>query len=211
MEGLMEEDIKDEKLPQYTEFETKYRTELSVLPTFQRLAKSIPDLKEFLYVEGYDEYNIRPDSPLFLRFRMTEHPKQDPQFKQLTIKGRPADAKNNVMRREPNLRVDVNDPEEIRVFIQEAGFTFNFKIWKACHIYVFSDATIVFYTVKEEDSSKEHYFLEIEVDEKTIHNLSEKEAWQVISKYETILAETGINPQKRLRRSLFEMFKKDLK
>jgi adenylate cyclase class IV len=142
---------------------------------------------------------------------MTDHPKAEPTFKQLTIKGRPDGAKNNVKRREPNLDVSINSPEELRVFIQEAGFTYNFKIWKACHIYVFQDATIVFYTVKEEDESKEHYFLEIEVDEKTIHNLTEKEAWQVVSKYETILAETSITPQKRMRRSLFEMFKKDVK
>ena len=207
----MEESKEDDKLPPFTEWETKYKTELSVLPTFQRLAKAIPDLKEFIYCEGYDEYNTRPDSPLFLRLRMTDHPKAEPTFKQLTIKGRPDGAKNNVKRREPNLDVSINSPEELRVFIQEAGFTYNFKIWKACHIYVFQDATIVFYTVKEEDESKEHYFLEIEVDEKTIHNLTEKEAWQVVSKYETILAETSITPQKRMRRSLFEMFKKDVK
>jgi adenylate cyclase class IV len=207
----MEEEIKEEKLPPYTEFETKYRTELSVLPTFQRLAKAIPDLKEFAYACGPDEYNIRADSPIFLRFRMAEYPKSEPLFKQLTIKGRPAGAKNNIKRKEPNLNVSINSPEEIREFISEANFVFNFKIYKECHIYSFSDATIVFYTVKEEADSKEHYFIEIEVDEKTIHNLSEKEAWQVIAKYETILGETGINAQKRMRLSLFEMFRKDKK
>jgi adenylate cyclase class IV len=207
----MADEIKEEKLPPFTEWETKYRTELSVLPTFQRLAKAIPDLKEFIYACGPDEYNVRPDSPLFLRFRMAEYPKSDPIFKQLTIKGRPVGAKNNIKRKEPNLNVSANSAEEIREFISEANFTFNFKIYKECHIYTFADATIVYYTVKEEADSKEHYFIEIEVDEKTIHNLTEKEAWTVIEKYETILAETGITPQKRLRRSLFEMFKKDVK
>lgn len=207
----MEDENKVEKLPPYTEFETKYRTELSVLPTFQRLSKAIPDLKEFVYACGPDEYNVRPDSPLFLRFRMAEYPKSEPLFKQLTIKGRPTGAKNNIKRKEPNLNVSVNSPEEIREFIAEANFTFNFKIYKECHIYTFADATIVFYTVKEEADSKEHYFIEIEVDEKTIHNLTEKEAWQVIEKYEKILSETGINAQKRMRLSLFEMFRKDKK
>lgn len=207
----IKEEIKEEKLPPYTEFETKYYSELSILPTFQKIAKSIPDCRKFLYTEGPDEYNIRPDSPLFLRFRMTEHPVSTPQFKQLTIKGRPKGAKNNIKRKEPNLDVSVNSPEEIREFIAEAGFTFNFKIWKACHIYDFDDATIVFYTVKQEGSDEEIYFIEIEVDEKTIHNLTEKEAWTVIKKYETILAETGINANKRIPRSLFEMFRKEVK
>src|ERR1035438_5770103 len=139
----MEDETKEEKLPPFTEFECKYRSELSVLPIFQRLAKSIPDCKEFLFTIGPDEYNIRPDSPLFLRFRMTEHPKEDPQFKQLTIKGRPKGAKNNIIRKEPNLNVSTNSPEEIKTFIEEAGFTFNFKIRKECYIYSFEDATIV--------------------------------------------------------------------
>lgn len=208
----MSEEIKeDPKLDPYTEFECKYRTELSVLPTFQRLARAIPDLKEFVYCEGPDEYNVKADSPIFLRCRMAEFPKTDPQFKQLTIKGRPKGAKNNIIRKEPNLNVSVNSPEEIREFIAEAGFTFNFTIFKKCYIYFFQDATIVFYSVKEETGNEEQYFLEIEVDEKTIHLLTETEAWAVIEKYEKILAETGITPQKRLRRSLFEMFKKETK
>jgi adenylate cyclase class IV len=88
------------------------------------------------------------------------------------------------------------------------GHKFNFKIWKSCHIYEFHNATLVFYTVIEDGSTKENHFIEIEVNEERIHELTEEEAWNVIAGWEAILAPVGVTPQKRLRNSLYDMYHK---
>jgi len=65
--------------------------------------------------------------------------------------------------------------------------------------------------VIEDGKTSEQHLIEIEVDEETIHLLTEDQAWEIIRKYEKILEPTGVTPQKRLRRSLYEMYRKDLK
>jgi hypothetical protein len=36
--------------------------------------------------------------------------------------------------------------------------------------------------------------------------MTEEEAWGIIVKYEKVLESVGVSPQKRLRKSLFEMY-----
>lgn len=202
-----------DKIPQYSEVETKYRTTVSMLPTFKRVAESIQDLRRFTYAEGPDEYFVNPKDPSsFARIRYSEHPDKDGKYyRQLSRKKKFEGHKDNVFRQETNLFLSENEVEEIRQDVKISGSFFNFKIHKYCHIYDFKDATIVFYSVREEGTTKEDFFIEIEVDEKTIHNLTEKEAWDVIHKYEKILEPVGVVPDKRLKKSLFEMYRKDVK
>ena len=78
-----------------------------------------------------------------------------------------------------------------------------------CHIYNFNDATLVFYTVRDEKGTMTH-FVEIELDEDNIHKLTEEEAWGIIRKYERVLAPIGITHRHRLNKSLFEMYANDI-
>ena len=197
----------NDKLKPYTEFETKYRTEITVLGHFKRIVEALPD-HSFIYVQGPDNYYTKPGSP-FKRLRVGQYPMPNGEiFMQLTSKLKPDGARTNVQRREPNWTLTGNDLEEIKDGLDLDGYKFSFAIWKGCHIYEFKDATLVFYTVIEEGQTSEAHFIEIEVDEKTIHNLTEADAWNVISKYEKILAPVGISPQKRLLKSLFDMYHK---
>lgn len=199
-----------ETLPPFTEFETKYRTELNILGIFKKIVKTIPNRIYFLYTEGPDTYYTNPNTKAIGRYRVTEFPKEDPQFAQWTLKTKPEGARSNIKRKEPNWRVDNTKVEEIHQGALDMGYIFNFKIWKMCHIYKYPDATIVFYTVIKDGTDKEDHFIEIEVDEDSIYMLTEDEAWAVIEKYEKILAETGIIPQKRLRKSLAEMYMEEV-
>jgi hypothetical protein len=197
-------------LPKHLEFETKYETDLDKLCTFKRILKNHPDKATFLFTEGPDTYYINPNNKAIGRYRVTEYPIEQQQFAQWTLKTKPDGAKNNIKRKEPNWRVDGTPAETIHQGALDMGYVLNFKIWKMCHIYIYSDATVVFYTVIKEGSNKEEHFIEIEVDEDTIHTLTEDEAWAVIEKYEKILAETGITPQKRLRKSLAERYMEEV-
>lgn len=196
------EQLKD-KLPKFTEFETKYRVELDKQPLFKDLVESLEGLKEFVYVQGPDVYWTKGEDN-FQRYRKAEHDKSGKAW--LTNKFKTEDSNNN-NRVEHNIRIDHTPYEEVKSYVESMGYEYNFKIIKYCHIYKFKDATLVFYLVKDEKKNRE-CFIEIEVDEATIEKYTEEEAWDVIRKYENIMSPLGIKPQNRLRKSLFEMYRK---
>lgn len=200
-------DDSKQNIPEYTEFETKYRANPVDLIKFKRIVEEKFGAMT-LYCEGPDEYFTLPDKSRFKRFRHATYP-TDINRKEVTTKIKPDGAKNNNIRKEVNLRVTENSDELIRETIMDDGFEYDFTIWKSCHIYTLSDATLVFYTVVETTPGvkyAEDHFIEIEVDEDTISALTEDEAWAVIKKYEDALTDVGIHAQKRIRKSLYEMY-----
>ena len=73
------------------------------------------------------------------------------------------------------------------------------------------DATLVYYSVVDTTDGaqkNEQHFLEIEVSEEMIGDMTEDQAWVVLTRYEKLLEAVGINPQKRLRKSLWEMYRR---
>jgi adenylate cyclase class IV len=197
-----------ENLKKHTEVECKYRIEETDLFKIKLHMEKIENLVKFTYVDGPDSYYINKDGD-FLRYRKPNNSEDG--RAELTMKKKMKDAKDNVIRREWNIRVDHTPEETITDMIENLGFSFNFKIFKVCHIYKYADATLVFYTVADITDStakKIDHFVEIEVDEDTIHEKTEEQAWEVIKKYETILAAVGISAQKRMKKSLFELYRK---
>lgn len=198
-----------ENLPRFCEFETKYRSDLDAFLIFKAAMESIS--LRYVYVEGTDTFYSKQEGH-FGRYRLAAKPGVDGKhWAQWTIKEKPIGAKNSNIRFESNWLVTGTDPLEINAAAIKMGYTFNTTLNKKSHIYYFKDATIAFYTVSEIGSEKEHHFIEIEVDEATIDTLTELEAWNVIHKYEEILAGTGISAKKRMKLSLFEMFSKEIK
>jgi hypothetical protein len=49
------------------------------------------------------------------------------------------------------------------------------------------------------------------ITEETIHELTEDQAWEIIRKYEKVLEPVGVIAQKRMRKSLYELYKKEIK
>ena len=194
-----------EKLEKFTEFETKYKVESDTQYPFKDLVEKLPELKEFVYVEGPDIYWTK-GADNFQRYRKATNDSSGKAW--LTNKFKTSDANNN-QRLEHNIRVDKTPFEEVRSFVESMGYKYNFEIHKACHIYKFKDATLVYYSVRDERGAR-NFFVEIEVDEATIHKLTEEEAWDVIKKYEKVLEPIGISPQKRMRKSLFEMYRREV-
>lgn len=201
---MSEEKEKLEKLPEYTEFETKYKTTGEKVYEFKQIVEAIDDKHTFLYVQGPDVYFIKRKADMFARYRKAEHDASGKSW--LTFKRKPEDAKNNIKRKEYNWRVDKTPFTEIQEGLEDQGYKFNFRIHKMCHIYKFSDATLVFYTVSQKGKKDLDHFIEIEVDEKTISSYTEGEAWDVIRKYEEILAPLGVTHRHRLTKSLFDMY-----
>lgn len=192
-----------EKNEEFTEFETKYRVDGSLVYAFKQLIKEkLPEYKESIYIESDDIYYVKGDE--FLRYRFADDKKI--KRSELTYKKKTVDA-HNIIRKEVNLRVDHNDKDTVTAMAEALGFEKNFRISKIVHIYVYEDATLPFYSVIAEDGKIDH-FMEIEVDESLIPSLTKEEAMDIIKKYESLLAPLGISAQKRLRKSLFEMYRK---
>jgi adenylate cyclase class IV len=204
--------IEEPKLAPFTEFETKYLTNIGMLDRFKKIAESLPNLLSFQYAQGPDSFFENPNIPLTsVRFRRSEYPDANGDYyQQLTSKTKMSDASNNIQRKEPNLMVS-SSVDEIRNFIDSIGFVYTHCLKKQCHIYAYPECTIVFYTVISEEVTEPEHFVEIEIDEATIHNLTKTEAWGVIEKYEKILSSIdGVSAKKRLKLSLRERYKKKI-
>ena len=201
------------------EFETKYSLEEHSLVTFKQLLESVTDEKKFIYVEGSDKYFTFPEwwfkqnpqwdpNGTFARYRKPFYG-LDNGRRQVTWKYKPAKSKNNISRIEHNWAIDDTPEDVIEKQLALTGMKFNFSIVKSCHVYKFSDAVLVFYTtydMTDGKPKKSACFIGIEVLEENMHMLTEPEAFAIISKYEKLLAPLGITAQKRLKKSLFEMF-----
>lgn len=203
------------------EFETKYRMKDHSLIEFKQIAESHPDIKGFAYVEGPDQFYSQPkywfeQNPqwdpdgTFIRYRKPSFG-LDKGRRQVTWKYKPIDSKNNIKRKEYNWDIAETPEQTVLDQIRDSGAVFNASVVKNCHIYHFPDATLVFYTVYDTtfgNPKEADYFIEIEVDEELIATLNEAECWAIIEKYEKVLAPVGVSAQKRLRKSLFQMYRK---
>jgi adenylate cyclase class IV len=197
-----------EKKMGHFEIENKYRVDPSIELPFVMLVRSFPEEKTFIHAEGADKYYVK-DGNKFCRYRRQE----DSSRAELTYKIKPKDAINNIVRVEYNIRVDGTPPEVIdKVLTEIEGYKHSFTIYKRCSIFNFSDAIIVYYSVADITDGKVRgldHFIEIEVNEEILHNLTEAEARAILDKYEKKLEPIGISPYKRLRKSLWEMYKRD--
>lgn len=203
---MTSEETKSKLNDKHTEFEVKYRVDPTLSTRFKRIVASIPDVKGFKYAEGSDHYLVNQKG--FWRYRTEDWTENG--RRELTKKIKPDGAKNNISRIEYNVLLDPNTKKDT-VFesLKHDGYELNFQIWKCANIYWTDTATIVFYTVvdtTEGTEYNENSFLEIEVDEELIGKITEDEAWAIINKYEKCLEPLGISPQKRLKKSLFDIY-----
>ena len=185
----------------FLEIEVKFNADKIDRYAFKEIAKNL-EPSDFLYVESTDIYYIKSDSE-FLRHRASAENTKSKRS-ELTFKKKKND-KNNVVRTEVNLRVDHNDKNTVEAFATGLDYHYGFSLWKACDVYYYHDVNLVYYTVRD-DSGKYSHFIEVEVNEDL--EITEEAAWEIIRKYEKILEPLGISPQSRLRKSLFEMYKK---
>jgi len=204
--------LPDKKGFVYVESPDSYYTNEHISKQFTDFASTLKD-KDAEKLQEIIKNTIGKFPP-FMRYRRPQPNADQNSRQELTTKYKRDGSKNNIQREEKNIRVDSTSPDVIGSFVADIGYRPNFEIWKHCHIYNCNDATIVFYTVYDTTdgkSNKMDSFCEIEVDEDTIHDKTENEAWSIIEKYEKLLEPLGISAKTRLRKSLFEIYKRELK
>lgn len=96
----------------------------------------------------------------------------------------------------------------VNIAKEELGYVKNFKIYKMCWIYWTKDVNVVYYVVFNEDFQEVGRFMEIEANQDKEWE-SEEQAMNAVLDMEQKFAGLGISPQNRLKKSLFEMFRKE--
>lgn len=190
---------------EFIEVETKYNAKKIKLSDF----KAINDYSlglfyghpRFRQVASYDHY-FHKNGKHPMRHREGPDP-------QLTVKARTSKF-NNFVRREANVDLLPNTDQKsvIAALADILGLKDKFSIFKDSQIYFYNGFNTVFYTVYTDDT-RSHllgYYVEIEMDEKYPWD-SEEQAWGLLKEIEKKLKPLGISPQKRIKKSLFDLYR----
>lgn len=181
----------------FKEIETKYSADNINMKDFVSLVS--PLNPEWVMVSSYDDY-FTNDKEEFIRYRYHDT------MGELTIKRKTSDINNN-NRIEVNLPTNGKSSAVVEAFVKLLGYELNFSIFKTCKIGILDKIVLVYYVVYDRDLNELRRFIEVEARE-DFRWESEQAAWDEVTKYEAMLAPLGITPKNRLKKSLFELFKK---
>jgi adenylate cyclase class IV len=183
----------------FKEIEYKYDSENISMKAFEDLVEQNFTIKKKMLVSSYDDYFV-DNLNNFIRYRYTDGRGE------LTIKRKLSEHNNNE-------RIEVNVPtagdnlKTITAFVDLLGYKHNFGIYKTCKIYWVDKIVLVYYVVYDKEMKEVRRFIEIEADEDLQWD-TEQEAWDEIAKYEKLLEPLGITNRNRLKKSLYEIFRK---
>lgn len=182
----------------FHELEYKYKADDIGLKEFKELM-SRSTIKKSLEVSSWDVYYTKGDEE-FLRFRNGTMP-------ELTKKTK-TQSGNNWVRVECDLPLDPRRVTEAIVdkFAEMEGYTKSFKIFKSCFIYWVELVSYVFYIVYDENMKEKGRFIEVEFEKDQVANHTNPE--EILNMYAKKLEDIDLTPQNRMKKSLFEMFRK---
>jgi adenylate cyclase class IV len=186
----------------YREIEFKYNAEDIPLNKFKEFCEGRPNLHRYLHISGYDHFfhNTKSDDS-FCRLRISADQNQLT-FKRKTV------STNSYMRTEHNIDLlPTVTQDQIQALCAEFGYKHNTSIFKACFVYKYDYYTLVYYICYNLEMKEAGRYIEIEMDEDYKWS-NEDHAWGELVTMERLCRPLGINAQGRIKRSLFELFKK---
>lgn len=182
----------------FKEIEFKYDANQIELMAFTQLMETFcSKISNRLIVSSYDDYFTNPDGA-FIRYRHNNNNQE------LTIK-RKTTHDNNNERIEVNMAIIPQDFSTIQAFSNLLGYKHDFRIYKVCNIYWLEKVVVCYYLVFDNNMKELNRFIEIEANE-DLEFENEEDALNTITKFEKLLLPLGISPEKRLKKSLFEMY-----
>jgi adenylate cyclase class IV len=191
----------DEFNIELTELEFKYDGADIKRSKFVEFAQANSPVKR-VEVSGWDYYYSGTGLPFeFIRFR------EGGDVNELTIKMK-KEEKNNNSRFELDLPLGSKAALwMIEKFVGLFGFSENFRVFKYCDIYWFEKVDIVFYIIYNKDMNEVGRRVEIEA-RKDYPFKSAEEGLAEVKAMEAKMADIGISPQMRMKKSMWEQFKK---
>ena len=183
-----------------TELEFKYDGSDIKLSKFVEFANSLNPTKR-VEGTGWDYYYSGDGQNFeFIRFRQGG-------LSELTIKIKNSE-KNNNDRFELDLPLSMSVSQwMVEKFVSLLGFKENFRVYKYFDIYWFEKVDIVYYTIYNKEMVEIGRRVEIEA-RKDYPFKTAEEGMIEVKAMEQAMSEIGITPQKRLKKSMWEMFRK---
>ena len=184
---------------QNIEIEYKYSAEDISKKDFIALAKSLKPTRTWSSrtSSSVDHYFTKKDR--FMRFRTNG------ENWELTTKLKLNDS-NNKVRTEINIALAPGKNfDKAKAFSAVFGLEHDFTIIKDVEVFWYDNVVLSYYTCFNESGKELNTFLEIECDEEHEWE-SEQQAFDVLAEWEKRLGKLGINPYKRIRKSLFEFY-----
>lgn len=195
--------MSSEDIKKFLEVEFKYSADSISLTEFSKFCKNRLPKKEEI-VSGFDYFYANPKVPdAFCRHR------QSSETNQLTFKRKTQD-KNNFVRTEDNMDLMpfMTQAQVQTLCANLGGYLYDYTIFKNCFIFTYERYTLVYYICYNPEMKELGRFIEIEMSEKHPW-ISEEETYNELLIMEKICAkDLGISAQARIKRSLWEMFKK---
>lgn len=182
----------------FKEIELKYAADDIKFEDFMSIINQLP-VKKKMMVSSFDDYFTNNDGD-FIRYRYTDG------HGELTIK-RKLNKNNNNERVEVNVPTSGDNVPTIEAFVNLLGYKHEFGIYKTCKIFWLDKVDLVYYVVYDKEFKELRRFIEIEALE-DVEWESEEHVWAEITKYEKMLELIGITPRNRLKKSLFEIFRR---
>lgn len=184
------------------EMEYKYRAGDIKLTDFISLVEELTyDHKK--EVSSFDYYYTIPNnSDMFQRYRESDEP-------EITKKRKVKDS-NNWERIEVDMPLD---PKKITKAIVDRyvgldGYKENFCIYKTCFIYIQEICNLVYYTVYDKEMKELDRFIEIEVNKDKAKELGTEDSLKHLKELEEKLSVLGITAKNRMKKSLYELYRK---
>jgi adenylate cyclase class IV len=158
------------------------------------------DPAKSLIISGFDHFLANPKEPgSFYRHRVNTNENQ------LTFK-RKLTADNNTIREERNIDLPLSVTEQqVRDLCAVHGYEYTKSIFKNCFIYNYPYYTLVMYFCYDSNLTELGRFIEIEMKE-DYNWRDEQEALDGLLALERLCKAIGTSPDKRIKKSLFEMF-----
>jgi adenylate cyclase class IV len=190
-------------MKKHLEIEFKYRADNVGLEAFVKFCKDFNGLKGQFSASGYDHFydNVK-DSGAFGRLRV------GPDSNQLTFKRKTENA-NNFVRTEHNIDLaPTTSREQIEAFYGEFGYVYNMSLFKSCFVYEYERHIFVYYVCYDTDMKETGRYIEVEMSE-DYPWASESDAYEELTVLEKLMKPLGISPQSRVKKSLFELYRKE--
>lgn len=194
----------------FVELEYKYKADDVSFLKFRELMEGLQLVKQ-KDISSWDYYftPVNNDYEGFVRFRNSSI---SPELtKKIKTKN-----DNNFNRIEIDLPLDrtkVTVPI-VDKFMETLNHKENFRIFKSCFIYWLDTVNFVYYIVFDQNLKEVGRFIEVEVNKDKVASLKDKGdhlrtgAEYELLKYERELETIGIKSSNRMKKSLFELFKK---
>jgi len=194
----------------FTELEFKYNADEVGLAHFKNLMDEMKNNPNSIFqeitVSSWDHYFTKANTDDFMRFR------DSPLTPELTIKRKTVEG-NNWNRIEIDLPLDIKrvNKEVVTEFVRLEGYEENFRIYKSCFIYIQEHCNYVYYIVYDEQMREKNRFIEIEINKDRLdkwptYRLGSPEEY--LRRVEKTLEGLGINSKNRLKKSLFELYRR---